>query len=299
MYNDENRTAWYIKIGVGVVTILIGLTIFAYSCTTVPPGYAGIKVNNLGKNRGVQHLPIVTGLVFYNPFTEDVHKFPTFLQTEKWTAGNDEGSPANQSITFNSIEGATINVDVGASVQFIFDSIPAIFVEFRTDPQIIIDGFVRNQVRDAFSRAGSKMKTTEIFGNGKQALVDTVNHTLKASLGTKGILVDNISIIGEMRVDAAVKASINAVLTATQRAIEAENKVNQAIAESEQKIATARGDSTALVITAAGNAEANRLNRLQITPELIQIEWIKKWDGIVPMYTGAGQALFTMPGAKN
>jgi len=230
----------------------------------------------------------------YNPFSESVHKFPTFLQTEKWTKGSDEGSENDESITFNSIEGATINVDVGASVQFQFDSVPAIFVEFRKDAQEIIDGFIRNQIRDAFSRAGSQMKTTEIFGNGKRMLVDSVNILLKKSLGSKGILVDNISIIGEMRVDATVKASINAVLTATQRAIEAENKVAQSRAEAEQKVAEAKGDSASVVIRAQGDAQAKLTLRTSLTRELLEYTMLQKWDGVLPVVSG-GSPLISIP----
>ncbi len=36
-------------------------------CTRVPPGHVGIKVNNLGSDRGVQSYTIKTGIVFYIP----------------------------------------------------------------------------------------------------------------------------------------------------------------------------------------------------------------------------------------
>ena len=60
-----------------LAVILVG----AGSCTKVVPGYVGIKVNNWGSQRGVQDYPLKTGMVFYNPFTEDMYDFPTFMVT--------------------------------------------------------------------------------------------------------------------------------------------------------------------------------------------------------------------------
>ena len=283
------------RITKGFVAIAIALCLAA--CTTVKPGYVGIKVDNFGTNKGVQDLPIVTGFTMYNPISTNVYEFPTFVQTVKWTAGSAEGSKNDESITVNSAEGATVNMDIGLSISFLRDSVPAVFVEFRKEPAEIIDGYIRNRVRDAFSIRASKMKVTDIFGGGKQQLIDSVQKDLKAQLGQKGILVDNVSVIGEMRVAEQVKASINAVLTATQRAIEAENKVAQARAESEQHVATARGDSASAVIDASGKAQANIILARSVSPELIEYQKVLKWNGILPTVT-SGNALISIPGPK-
>ena len=111
-------------------------------CTKVEPGYVGIVVNQYGDQRGVEDFPVHTGRVWYNPITEDVHKFPTFQQRIVWTRTHDEGDPVDQSITFNSIEGAAINVDVGVALTFQGDRVPAIFVEFRREAAEIVSGYV-------------------------------------------------------------------------------------------------------------------------------------------------------------
>lgn len=96
--------------------LLIGVLFFVMSntsgCSTVGPGYAGIKVNYYGSDRGVQTYPIVTGRVWYNPISETVLDYPTFVQTAVWTASAHEGSPNNEEISFNSKEGLVINGDI-------------------------------------------------------------------------------------------------------------------------------------------------------------------------------------------
>lgn len=263
-------------------------------CTKVEPGYVGIVVNNYGSQRGVSDFPLKTGRVWFNPFSEDVYKFPTFMQNVVWSASQHEGTANDESITFNSIEGATINADISVSYQFKADKVPDIFVKFRKDADDITNVYVRSQVRDAFSRRAGSMKVTDIFGIQKRGLEDSVKADLNAAYGPIGFQFDNVSIIGALRVDKQVESSINAVLTASQKAIEAENKVKQAQAEAQQAVATARGDSASAVIAASGNSQANAILMRSLTPELIQYQTVQKWNGVMPTVTG-GQPLISLP----
>lgn len=269
-----------------LLVIIATLSLGACSFTKVEPGYAGILVNNYGSQRGVRDFPIKTGRVWYNPFTEDVYKFPTFRQNYIWTKNPNEGSPLDQSETVNSVEGATINFDVSFSVEFLADSVPRNFVEFRMDADHIINTYIRRIMQGSFNRVASRIKVVDIYGAGKSALVDSVQSMVQSQLRPKGIIFDQLNLVGNMRFDERVTTSINSVLQAAQHALEAENKVRQVRAEAEQAIATARGDSASAVITAVGQAEANRRILASLTTQLIQFEMIKKWDGKLPLITG-------------
>lgn len=268
----------------------LGLVLLAalVGCTKVEPGYVAVKVNNYGSQRGVADFPLHTGRVWYNPFTEDVHKFPTYQQNYLWTADERAESPVDESFTVNSIEGASLNFDVSFNASFIADSVPKVFVAFRKSAHDIIYQYVRNVLRGSFSSYASRMKVTEIFGERKQALQDSVEVAVARKLAPFGMHIEQLSIVGKMRVDDKVEASINAVLTAAQKAIEAENKIRQAEAEAHQMIERARGDSLSAVIKAAGQAEANSRIERSLTPELIEYNTVLKWDGKLPMMTGQG-----------
>jgi regulator of protease activity HflC (stomatin/prohibitin superfamily) len=261
-------------------------------CTKVEPGYVGIKVNQYGTQKGVQDFPIQTGRVWYNPATTEIYKFPTFMQNVVWTKSPHEGNKADESITFNSVEGANANADIGLSYSFNGAKVPEIFIKFRQDAAHITEVFVRNHVRDAFVREASTMKITEIFGAGKQILLAKVTKDLRDVLGPDGIDVESVALIGELRVDASVAQSINAVITANQKATEAENKVRQSKAEAEQAMAVATGKAQAILTEASAQAEANKKIRESLTAELVQIKAIEKWDGVLPTYTGGGAVPF-------
>lgn len=275
--------------------VLLLLALFVTACTSVPPGYVGVVVNQYGTERGVSAYPIRTGRVMYNPWTEDVYRFPTYQQNVVWTAGKDEGSPTDESITINSIEGAVVNFDVALSVAFEADSVPKIFVRFRQDDDHIVRVYVRALVRDAFSRTASRMPVVDLFGKGKQTLIDSATAIVRQTLDPLGIHVVQVSLIGRMRVDPKVDASINAVLTAAQKAIEAQNKIVEATAIAEQLVRTARGDSSAVVTRAQGQAQANRLLQASLTGALLDQQAIAKWNGVLPTVTSGNVPFISLP----
>lgn len=266
--------------------VLISLVAGIDACTKVEPGYVGIKVNNWGSQRGVQDYPLKTGMVFYNPATEDMYDFPTFMVTRTWTQDVNEGNPIDESITFNSIEGTQVNADVAITYFFQADKVPEIFVKFRAKPDVLTDGYIHNRVRDFLNREASNMKVVDIFGQGKQKILNNVKRDLEGELGPIGIHFDSVSFTSALRVDQSVHDAINRVIQAAQDALAAQNKVVEAKAEADQVIATAQGAAQATLINARAQADANQLLNASLTPTLVQWQAIQKWNGNMPNVTG-------------
>lgn len=286
-----------------VAGIAISMTALTGCWTTVEPGYVGIKVNKHGNQRGVEDFPISTGRVMLNPLTETVYVFPTFMQRVPWTASATEGSPNDESITFNSIEGAPISVDVAFAGSFASESVPAIFVEFRKPAMLIVDGWVRDRVRNCLNEAGSTRQAVSILGKGKMDFLKAVNACTRVSVEAKGFEFDSVSLLGEARVPENVRASIERVIEQTQAALAAEAKVKQTIAEARQvaeraegerlkRVAEAKGDAEATLERARATAEGNRLVSESLTPALIEYKALEVWNGILPTYTGGGAVPF-------
>lgn len=65
------------------------------SCERIDAGCEGILVNLYGSERGVDDVSMVTGRVFYNPATQEVYEYPTYVQTidyEPFTINAKDGS---------------------------------------------------------------------------------------------------------------------------------------------------------------------------------------------------------------
>lgn len=279
---------------------LILLVLASVGCARqyVEPGNVAVQVDLYGSDKGVNNKVVGTGAVWYNPVYTAYYEFPTYNQQAKWTATSG-ASGVDESLSFNSVEASQLNVDVGMSYHFDSEKVPHIFSRFRKGAEDIMHGFLRQRVQDAFNEHASTMKATDIIGAKKHELLMQVTADLKEELEPEGFTIDAVSFLSSFRVDPQVETSINATITAAQKAVEAENKVKQSIAEAQQAVAKAKGSSEAVLIEAKAKAEANEILAKSLTPELVQYESLQKWDGKLPTVSSGGAVPFiTVPQGK-
>lgn len=262
--------------------LIVGLCLLGLvGCDYIKPGYVGIKVSTVGTQKGVADIPIHSGRIFYNPITEEIHEFPVFMQNVTW-----------EDMSFNSSEGAVLTAPVALSFTVDGEKVPHLFLEFRKDIDYIIQTYLKNKVKDIINNEAAKHNATEVFGSGRQLILSNVKTALNVELRERGFIVDNITFTGEVKADERVKASVNSVIEASQKALEAEQKVKQVTAEAEQAIAKSKGESSAILQKAKADAEANDVLTKSLSPELIKYKALEKWDGRLPQFGGAGAVPF-------
>jgi regulator of protease activity HflC (stomatin/prohibitin superfamily) len=268
-------------------------------CDFISPGHVGVKVNLFGSNRGVQGTTIVTGRVWYNPYTTSIYTFPTSMQYKVWTANKEEGSANDESITFVTKDRIRCNVDVSTAYMFDADKVPALFVRFRQTPDVLADTYIRSRVRDAFVREGSQLNAMEILGAGISDLDSKVKDTVDTEMSAIGIHFDYVSVIGKPRIPDQIETQIEAAIASTQQAVQAQNQVAVVTAQANQAVAKATGlansvkakadgDAYAALAVAQAQAKANQLLANSITPELVEYIRVQQWKGEVPSYMTAG-----------
>ncbi len=282
--------------GVAVAVLYLGCT----TTTRVDAGHVGIRVKLAGSDRGVQDMPVVTGWVFYNPLTEQLVLFPTSVQNVVWTQSAHEGRAFDESITFSSSEGVNCSGDIGLSFHIEPALAPKLYGRFRlNDLEKLSDGYMRNTVREAFNDVASKLPVQDIYGAGKSKMLAEVTQKCRDVFGKDGIVIDQLTINGALRLPQNVMDAINRAMEATQKAIESKNRVAQVEAEATQAVTQAhggaeaarqraQGDADALLIRARSEAQANEIIRLSTTPAVLQYRALEHWDGKLPEYN-AGQ----------
>jgi regulator of protease activity HflC (stomatin/prohibitin superfamily) len=292
---------------------LLGVGLGVIGCQTmtrVDAGHVGIRVRLAGSDRGVQDMPVVTGWVFYNPLTEQLVLFPTSVQNIVWTQSANEGKSFDESITFSSSEGVNINADIGLSFHIEPTLAPKLYSRFRlNDMMVLADGYMRNTVREAFSDVASRLAVQEIYGAGKSRMLAEVTQKCHDVFGKDGIVIDQLTINGTLRLPQNVMDAINRAIEATQNAIQSRNRVGQVEAEAQQAITQAHGqaeaarqkadgDADALLIRARAEAQANEIIRLSMTPAILQYRALEHWDGKLPQYSAGALPLLTFDLSK-
>lgn len=296
------------------ITILFSIIFIGCTTTRINVGHVGVKIKLAGSERGVQDMQLKTGWVFFNPLTEQVVEFPTSVQNIVLSASPHEGKNIDESITFSSIEGVNANADIGFSFHIDPVLAPQLYARFKqSDMKELAYGYMRNVIREAFSEIASKMPIQEIYGAGKTKMLNDVTAKCRDSLGKDGVIIDQLTINGAIRLPENVAQAINNAMAATQNAIQSENKVRQIKAEAEQAIAAAhgaaeaarqkaQGEADALVIKtdaeaktriveAESMAKANAKIQGSLTPQIIHLKAVSSWDGKLPTYLGTSGPL--------
>lgn len=264
------------------------MALSACSRVSVPAGYAGVKYNLYGSEKGIQDEAVGPGK-YWLTMNEEIYQLPTFSQNYVWTKDAAEGSPNDESITFQDREGTQINADVGITYSIPQDKVPTVFQKYRRGADEITDTYLRNMVRDAINSATSKMDIADIYGPKKEALMLEVTKSVQEQVAAVGIVVEKIYWISAMRLPPTIANAINAKIEATQKAQQRENDLQTAKAQAEIARETARGEADAKIIAAKAEAEANRLRQASITKDLIEYEKVNRWNGELPKFTGPGQ----------
>ncbi len=294
--------------GLRRVVVFVGLMLvvtFAGCSMTkrIDAGHVGIRVKLAGNERGVQDMELKTGWVFYNPMFEQIVLFPTSVQNIIWTASAHEGNtPHDESITFSSAEGVNVNADVGLSFHIDPTLAPKLYARFRQNDMIALaNGYMRNVVREAFNEVASTMPVQSIYGPSKSKMLSDVQKRVHEALGKDGVVIDQLTINGALRLPENVAQAINRAMEATQNAIQSENRVRQVRAEADQAVTQAtggaeamrqkaQGEADALLIRAHAEAKANEIIRLSVSPTVLQYRSLERWNGQLPVYNaGNGQ----------
>jgi len=259
-------------IGASVLGFFLLVVLFN-SCERVDAGHVGVKVNLYGDNKGVDDVVAVTGMVFYNPITTRIYEFPTFIQHKEYKGEN--------SFIVNSKDGSEFNVSPIMNYSVQREKVPAIFSKYRRPLEDIEEGFLKTAVYDAFRLATNKYTADELISNRAVFEVE-VRRLLDGQLLKEGFVINQFT--SNLIYPETFKKSIEAKNNAVQAALRAENEVKTAEAQAKIKVATAEGNAQALLTSAKAEAEANRMKQQTLTPLLIQLEYVNKWDGKLPVY---------------
>jgi regulator of protease activity HflC (stomatin/prohibitin superfamily) len=256
----------------GLVFILIGVVLLSIlifilnSTKRINAGHEGVLVKLYGTDKGVQDVVLVTGRVWYNPFTEEVFEFPIYVQTADY-----------EPFTVNAKDGSVFSVDPTISFYINAGMSPHIFKKYRKNIEDITTTTLLNYVKDAFRIQMNKYSTDELISN-RQRFENDVQLTLDQSLLKDGFKLEQMT--SGLQYPETIVQAIDLKNKAVQQAMQVENELKVAEAQARKKIIEAEAD-----------AKANELRQKTLTPLLIQQQFIDKWDGSTPLY-GQSPVLF-------
>ncbi|MBS7301795.1 MAG: prohibitin family protein [Bacteroidales bacterium] len=252
----------------------------ASSCTTVDSASVGIRFRKWSSNENLRGGVEGTcrGWVWFNPITESIFQYPTFIQRVTYDP-----------FTVNPKDAAIFSMTPTLAYQIDEAKAADIFIKYRKPVRELEMGYIKTCIFEAYRTCANNYTSDELMANRAKFEAE-VRARLDESMNQEGFIVREFT----TKIDppASLTAAINAKNEAVQNALKAENKVKEAEAEAKIEIAKAEGVAKALKIKGDGEAYYNKVVSASLNKLLVEQYAIEKWDGKLPTYSGGDAVPF-------
>ena len=263
----DKEQMFFVKVAKYAVIGVVSLTLFLGSFSTVSTGSRGV-VTRFGSAQESIREP---GFTFKVPFIDKMNE--VYVSTQKLVSNCGAASKDLQTVTAQ----IALNYHVDPS------NVLPVFRDLGND----VEGRIIDPALHEAVKAVTANFTAEELIKKRAIVREEIVTNLTEKLARHSVIIDEFSIM-DFSFSGKFNEAIEDKTTAEQQKLKSETDLLRIRVEAEQKIATARAE-----------AESLRIQRQEVTPELIQLraieaqqEAIKKWNGVLPTTTASGALPF-------
>jgi len=215
---------------------------------------------------------------------EKTTEYPIRVQTMK----ND--------VSVSTTDGKKLKMSVRYQMQVDKKKVLNIFKELGSQNlEDIQEGYLYNKLYKSSRDVVSSYTVLDIYGSKSGEASQEITDKFAEEVKDMGFIITDLT-LGTPEADAETQKSIDARVKASQENELKKTQIENAKLDSEQKRIVAEGEAAAGIIQAEGEAKANEVLQQSISPELLQKEYIEKWDGKEPLVKGEGtSAIINIP----
>lgn len=239
--------------GIGILIAFIIIVLFS-TFTVINPGERGLKIRlgNISSN------VLGEGLHWHLPFVETIVRMNTRTQKSEY-----QSASASKDLQ-------TVTTSVALNYHPVQQEINTLYQNIGVNyEQTIIQPAIQESIKSVTAQFTAEELITK-RSDVKNKLLALLAESLKKSW----VAVEDVNIVDFNFSDEFNKA-IEEKQVAEQRTIKANNDLARIKIEAQQKIEQAKAE-----------AESLKLQKEELTPELVQLRAIEKWNGVMPQVSG-------------
>ena len=170
-----------------------------------------------------------------------------------------------------------------------------VFKQFR-DLKNLSEQMISPTVQRVLELVTVKYNVMDILGEERGAVYAELEKSLDAEFAKYGIQFCSISILdmdaGEAIENAITQEAVmkKEVETAKQELLKTQTEAKQKSVQAQADQDAARISAETKIIQAEAEKKANELITVSLTKELLEKQWIAKWNGTVPTYYGGNDS---------
>jgi len=254
------------KTGLVVVAAIAAIILISACLASVPTGMVGV-VKTLNKPTGTV---FPNGMHFKLPFVQAVENVET--KTQKYEGDCSAVSKDLQEV--RSLVAVVYMIDPAKAVEIV-STIGATQYESK-----ILSPAVQECVKATTAKYTAEGLITE-----RAKVSAEIAKGLEAKVAARGIIVQDFNIVN-FEFSEAFNRAIEEKQVAQQDLIRVKTEQEQLVVKAEAQAKAAEEEARAILVRANAQAEANQKLAASITPNLVEYEKIKAWDGVLPKVSG-------------
>ena len=248
--------------------IPLGLLVFVQSICVIPSNTVGVKYSAL---HGTSKNTLKEGVHFVTPFVDKIYKIDTTVQERT----DDQVSVQTKDAQWAKMQ-VNVKYEVSKSNAF------KVYKQYKT-MDALKENIIGNYAQNAMNEVCSNYNIIDLLGDHRNEIINKASEILRENLEKEGVTLKMLTI---KDLDAGEKI---------EKAISDEAVAKKQVETAKQKQEKARTEAETKLIEAEGEANANAVKTKALTPEVLQEQWINKWDGKLPKVTDGN----TMIGLDN
>ncbi len=250
-------------VGAGIIAFVV-LVVLTQAFGSVPAGYRGV-VLQFGATTGAVKQP---GLYMIMPFAQ--HVVLVNCQIQAYHAQSVEAASADLQDVHT---GVTVNWQINP------EDVVYVVSVLQND---IVDRVLQPNIQESIKSSEARY-TAEQLITARALVKKLADDTLAARVAPYHVNIVATAFT-DFQFSPTFTEAIEAKVTAEQNALKEKNNLLAVQYRAQQRVAEAEGQAKALY-----------LRRVQLNPLILTDEWIQKWDGKLPTYTGSGSPFIGLP----
>ncbi len=251
-------------VGIGILAIML----FISSISAVGVGEVGIKT----RFGAVVGKPLNPGIAIHLPYVEKINIMDTKIKKVEVDA-----SGASKDLQ-------TVSTKIAINYAVLLEDANDLFQNVGLKYEdIIIAPAIQESVK-----AATALYTAEELISKRSEVSQKMADNLEKKIKDSGLKITSFNIIN-FDFSLAFNTAIEAKQVAQQNVLKAQQELEQAKVDAEKKVAQAEADAKAKIANAEAEAESLRLQKQEITEDLLRLREIevrmeiaKKWNGQLP-----------------
>ena len=248
--------------------IPLGLLVFVQSICVIPSNTVGVKYSALN---GTSKNTLKEGVHFVTPFVDKIYKIDTTVQER-----------TDESVSVQTKDAQWAKMQVNVKYEVSKSNAFKVYKQYKT-MDALKENIIGNYAQNAMNEVCSNYNIIDLLGDQRNEIINKASEILRENLEKEGVTLKMLTI---KDLDAGEKI---------EKAISDEAVAKKQVETAKQKQEKARTEAETKLIEAEGEANANAVKTKALTPEVLQEQWINKWDGKLPKVTDGN----TMIGLDN